>query len=161
MTALLSKRYFENSDSSVLVINKYNKNPTDKYPTFSICFKGTEFPFRHDLKIFNEMGLNATQYQLMLRGEQAMRYKINYTSGIYKKIPVLLDDVSNVDFKHFILRISDFLLDLNYQAANSPASSNIPKKFQRILQLQTKNFQIQMIFHIQRFHRIDQYREMK
>ena len=92
MTGLLSQRYFENGDISVLAINEYNKSPADRYPTFSICFEGTQFVWIHDIRLFDAYGLNATQYRLMLEGEIAMKYELNYSSSLYDKATVLPSD---------------------------------------------------------------------
>ena len=119
MTGLLIHRYCENNDNSVLVINEYNKNPSDKYPTFSICFKGTEFQWNHDIHIFNAYALNGTQYQLMLQGKDAMRYKLNYSAMIYDKMQVFADDAIDFNYNRFYLQATDFLTGVEFLYENS------------------------------------------
>ena len=63
-------QYYENLDETFIRMKKYNQDPSiDKYPTFSICFKGTEFVWYHDQNIFQAYDLNASQFELMLKGE--------------------------------------------------------------------------------------------
>ena len=73
-TTLFSTQYLENTDTQLIAMKKFNQENDNVYPTFSMCFKGAKFHWYHDLEIFKSYGLNATQYELMLKGETALRY---------------------------------------------------------------------------------------
>ena len=53
---------------------KYSNTSDDKYPTFSICFKGSLFHWYRDIDIYNDWELMPEQYEKMMKGEPAFRY---------------------------------------------------------------------------------------
>ena len=118
MTIMLVMRYAENRDSTSITFKKYNLSPQDKYPTFSICFEGSEFQFYHDLNLFNNLGITSSQYKLMLRGEAALRYEYNETSSLYRKTSVFMTNVSHGNIQHFQLQMSDIILRLKFGTEN-------------------------------------------
>ena len=71
---LWSIEYAENKDQVFVSIKTYNHHAAAKYPTFSICFRGTEFHWYRDINIFNSYGIDPYQYELMLKGERAIKY---------------------------------------------------------------------------------------
>ena len=83
---LFSAIYSENRDDIYISMKKFNENPIDIYPTFTLCFQGDKFHWYHDNDIFNSYGLNATQYELMLKKGRAMTDELNKTSQLYSKI---------------------------------------------------------------------------
>ena len=118
--------YFENEDEIFIIMKKFNQDPSkDKYPTFSICFEGAEFHWHHDLNIFNAYGLNATQYELMLKGEPAMKYKRIMKSNAYKykKTPVHLINGSYKNFDSFHLKLNDFMSESKFVTEESSNDS--------------------------------------
>ena len=68
-TLLFSSQYSENGDEQLIEMKTFNKETENKYPTFSFCFKGARFHWFQGLQIFNEFGIDATQYELMLEGK--------------------------------------------------------------------------------------------
>ena len=114
-------------------MKKFNQDNDNVYPTFSMCFKGAKFHWYHDLEIFNSYGLNATQYELMLKGETALRYDRNDDSvRSYKKTPIFLGNGSDVDFSKYHLQtkdlMSDFIHSIHYSTENSSMDTNISIK---------------------------------
>ena len=69
MSASFVKRFIENENATSITYKQFNKEPKDKYPTFSICFKGYMFHWFHPLAIFDAFGLNNKQFERMLKGE--------------------------------------------------------------------------------------------
>ena len=63
MTIIQVARYLEDKDAPVIKYRKYNQAPRDKYPTFSICFKGTHLYWYHDEKIFDSYGVTESKYE--------------------------------------------------------------------------------------------------
>ena len=90
-------------------MKKFNQENDNAYPTFSICFKGAKFHWYHDLEIFNSYGLNATQYELMLKGETALRYDRSELGRRYKKTPIFVRNGSDVDFSKYHLQPIDLM----------------------------------------------------
>ena len=94
-----------------------------------MCFKGAKFHWYHDLEIFNSYGLNATQYELMLKGEPATRYDRNDLVRSYKKTPIFLGNGSDVDFSKYHLQTQDlmknFIRSVNYSNENSSIDTDI------------------------------------
>ena len=111
---LFSAIYSENRDDIYISMEKFNENPIDKYPTFTLCFQGDKFHWYHDNEIFESYGLNATQYELMLKTGTAMTDELNITSKLYSKIPVNFNDGMNVDFDMFYVKATSFIQGLEY-----------------------------------------------
>ena len=97
--ALFSAQYGENRDAIFISMKTFNGEPDDQYPTFSLCFKGDRFHWNRDDNIFDSYALNATQYELMLKGEVAMMDELNKSSGLYEKKPVFLQNGVDVNIK--------------------------------------------------------------
>ena len=74
MSASFVKRFNENENATSIAYKKYSSTPEDKYPTYSICLKGTQLHWYNDLDIYNAFELRSEQYERMLRGEPAFRY---------------------------------------------------------------------------------------
>ena len=108
-TTLFSTHYLENTDAQLIAIKKFNQENDNAYPTFSLCFKGAKFHWYHDFGIFQSYGLNATQYELMLKGETALRYDRSDLGRSYKKTPIFLRNGSDVDFSKNIKNSTLFL----------------------------------------------------
>ena len=85
MSIVFVKKFLENEDVTSITYKKYSQTPKDKYPTFSICFKGTTLYWYRDLAIFKSFSLYSSEFEKMLTGKSAMRYKYNESSGLYTK----------------------------------------------------------------------------
>lgn len=128
MTVLLSQRYIQNSDASTTNMRTYNEGPQDIYPTFTLCFKGTNFHWFHDHNIFRTYQLNRTQYDLMLKGEHPIRYDFNRTSRTYEKVTGPSKNISGTSFDQFHLSISDILVGLEFAKQNYWETIIYPRK---------------------------------
>lgn len=118
-TTLFSTQYGENSDAIFIAMKTYNENPTDKYPTFSVCFTGVQFHWYDDPNIYKTYGINATQYELMLKGKPSIRYERNDSFLSYSKTPVFLSDGSIEHFDQYHLNNDHFLEEIQLSYENS------------------------------------------
>ena len=100
-------------------MNKFNDGPKDMYPSWTLCFQGDKFHWFNDDKIFDSYALNATQYELMLKGEKSLMNERNKTSSLYTKKQVFLNDGQNIDFDKFYLKATDFIYELKYFTENA------------------------------------------
>ena len=63
--------YLQNKDSSVISYKRFNQDPLDEYPTFSICLRGSELYWNHEHLLYANLGATSSQYILcvsILRG---------------------------------------------------------------------------------------------
>ena len=112
---LWSIEYAENKDQVFVSIQTYNHDLAAKYPTFSICFRGTKFHWYRDVNIFNSYGIDPYQYELMLKGETAIKYELNDSTGLYDKIAISSENGVDVKFNEFHVRLEDVLKDLRHR----------------------------------------------
>ena len=111
MTITLVFRYLENRDTSSVTYQKFNQNPENKYPTFSICFTGT----LDDKSIYDSFGINVEQYQAILSGEEGVfRYEYDFGKKLYKKAIMSSENISNINVEKFHLTLEDTLLALEF-----------------------------------------------
>ena len=99
-------------------MKKFNKEADDRYPTFSICFEGTRFHWFNDRVIFDYFGLNATQYERMIRGETAERYDRQSVHRFYNKTPVFSNYSKNINFNSFYIHMNNFTRSINFASDN-------------------------------------------
>ena len=111
---LWSIEYAENKDQVFVSIQTYNHHAAAKYPTFSICFRGTEFHWYRDINIFNSYGIDPYQYELMLKGERAIKYEFNDSSELYDKIAISSADGVDVEFNKFHVRLEDVIKEMEF-----------------------------------------------
>ena len=106
-------------------MKRFNKEDDDKYPTFSFCFKGARFHWMNDHYIFESFGLNATQYERMLRGEIAERYDRNDLYRSYAKTSVSFNYSKAIDFKGFNVDMRYFLRSLHFATEKKDSETKI------------------------------------
>ena len=117
-------RFARNKNSTSIDFKKYSAGNEDKYPTFSICFKGPQFHWYHKREIYATFGLGYMEYEKMLKGEKFYRYEYNRSSRLFDKIDTTLDYKDDMDFHIFHLNVSDFLVDTNFTYLNSSHHPN-------------------------------------
>ena len=110
MTVLLVTRFLENKDATSILYKNYGATLEDKYPTFSICFEGTNFHWYRDSEIFEAFQLTQSGYEQLLSGKTAYRYDYNHTSRLYRKTPIVLKEKINANVDTFHVQMSHFLL---------------------------------------------------
>ena len=118
-TLIFCSQYAENSDTNSITIKDFNVEPQDVYPSFSLCFSGTNFYWRNDLGIFNAFGLNRMEFEKMLKGETAIRYERNHSFQSYNKVPTFTGNGSKVNFQRLHLKLTDFLEETLFSYENS------------------------------------------
>ena len=109
-----STQYAENRDAIFVSMKTFNNHPSDKYPIFTLCFKGDRFHWFHDDNIFMSYNLNPTQYELMLKGEKALKDEFDMESKLYIKKQVFFNDGNNVNLNQNHLKMTDFLSEIVY-----------------------------------------------
>ena len=108
MAVVMCERFGENKSSTSISYKKYDVTPEDKYPTFSICFKGTKIHLYIEEVIFSSYGIRSDQYKLMLEGKSTFTYEYNATSRLYRKSPTVLNQRSSVKFESMVRRHFEF-----------------------------------------------------
>ena len=111
-------RYFENRDATAITYRKYNQNSNDQYPTYSICFKGDKFHWYRQLTLFNVYGITSSQFEQMLKGQTAYKYQLNYTSLVYNKVPIAVENTSEIGIETVHLQMSELLVELEFDMEN-------------------------------------------
>ena len=111
---LWSIEFAENKDQVFISIKSYNHHSDAKYPTFSICFKGSEFHWYRDVNIFNSYDIDLYQYENMLKGNMAYKYELNKSTSLYEKVPVSMTDGVNVKFDQFHVQLNDIVNEVKF-----------------------------------------------
>ena len=124
MTKTQIIRFIENEDSSAITFKRFNQSPEDKYPTFSLCFKGAPLSWYHDDLIFSRFGLTSSRYAKTLEGKQTYKYNYNYTARLYKKIPIQTNDVVTEDVDKFYLNSSNIWKDVDYATEHEQGATD-------------------------------------
>ena len=114
MSASFVKRFSDNDDATSITYKRFSETPEDKYPTFSICFKGAHFYWPYDLDLYNAFELTVEQYVRMLRGKPAFRYEYEPSSRLFRRIPTFVSNASYALYDEFRLKFSDWLLEANF-----------------------------------------------
>ena len=115
MTITQIVRYLENRDASSISYKQFSQTPRDRYPTFSICFQGAELYWYYDTLIFKDFGITPAQYEPILKGEIGFKYEYEYTTRLYRKVPIDIRNVSNIGFQQQLyLNLSDILVGLEF-----------------------------------------------
>jgi hypothetical protein len=115
MTLTQIFRLLENADSSSFTYKPFNLTPLDKYPTYSICFRGPEIYWKHEQLLFNSLGMTSSQYVELLKGD-GWRYQYDRTRRRYEKEDITMKNASNIVFKETILRPSDVFKEVDFVA---------------------------------------------
>ena len=123
MTTTQIIRYLENDDSSSIRYKQFNQTPLDKYPTFSVCFKGPEIYWPRAMNIFEKFGISAKQYDRIIKGGTGIRYKNEHDIRLYRKETLEMRNVSNIAFEeHWHLKLTDFVVQAKFLSQNSEFS---------------------------------------
>lgn len=109
-----SSQYAENRDTTFISMKTFNARPEDKYPAFTICFKGSNFHWLREENIFDSFGINSVQLEAMLKKGKAFRDELKKESKVYEKKTVVYRDGINVSLEQYHLKLTDFLYELEY-----------------------------------------------
>ena len=110
MAVAFVRRFDENENATSITYKPFTKNPPDRYPTFSICFKGSSLHWYQHLKIFDHLELSVEQFERMLKGKTAFRYDYDRSSGLFRKIPTFINNGSDRTFNKFHIHVADIFL---------------------------------------------------
>ena len=137
MTAKQVMSFLANEDTTTNHYRRFNLSPKDSYPTFSICFTGSEFYWYKGKEIFKVFGLKPSEFEAMLKGQEVFRYDYNYSSMLYNKIPVDPTLLGDLDIKDYYLKLTDILTGLEFRTlddiTNIEHGKGKPGKMQQIL----------------------------
>ena len=105
----------ENRDSSSVGYKIFNKSPLDTYPTFSLCFHGADFRWYHGDGLFDSIGMNPKEYVQILKGKTGSKYDYVYDSGLFRKIPLIFENISSTHVDQFGLNLSNILVRFEFR----------------------------------------------
>ena len=128
MSVSFVKRFIDNDDATSITYRKFSETPEDKYPTFSICFKGTHFHWFNDLDLYNAFELRTEQFEQMLRGKPAFRYEYEPVLRLFRRIATFVNNESYALHDEFRLKFSDWLLEVNFTALDEKHSHSFKKR---------------------------------
>ena len=119
MTLTQIWRYMENRDSSSIDYKLLGQSDLDKYPTFSLCFKGPELYWYYESLMFKELSLTAIQFDLILKGDNGAAYEYNYGSRLYDKITFDFGNSTRIGFEQkWYLNFSDIVNGIEFATEN-------------------------------------------
>ena len=119
MSFQLLIRFIDNKDATSISYKMYNHSPKERYPSFSICFKGTNFHWFHEFNIFKANGLTSSKYEKLLAGEKVKKYVYNSTSRLYRKVDAANGNGATENLKDFHLRLTDILVGAEFVTEDS------------------------------------------
>ena len=115
--------FIKNKDTSTISYRPFNLDIMDKYPTFSLCFKGPDIYWHKEAFLFEKAGVTSAQYVSTLSGK-GTRYKLNEISKLYLKESIGMDNVSLVDFEDVVLNPSNLLSGVEFVAHEEQHSTH-------------------------------------
>ena len=113
MTITQIVRYLENRDASTIAYKKLNQTPRDRYPTFSICFRGADIFWNQRRFLFDTFGITSSQYVQLLKGD-GFKYEYDIVTRLYRKELMTMNNVSIKDFKKVLLHPSDIFVGTEF-----------------------------------------------
>ena len=108
------ERFLENRDASSIRYKRFNESPLDKYPTFSLCFKGPEIYWMNEKSLFDKFEVTSDQYVNIIKGNHAWKYEYDDESKAYRKIFINFNNLTGITFNESRLLLSDFVEDATY-----------------------------------------------
>ena len=98
MTVTQSVEFLENRDSSIISYHHFNQDPSDQYPTFSVCVKGDDIYWENEEFLYDQTGVTSAEYIEILKGN-GFRYEINEKTLLSEKKNLGIKDVSMINFE--------------------------------------------------------------
>ena len=102
-----------------------------------MCFEGPDFHWSRDENIFNSYGVNPVQFEMMLKEGTAMKDEFNKESKVFEKTPVSFEDGVDENIDDYHLKLSDFLLRLEYATEKSATKIDLNDNFDNIFEAQS------------------------
>ena len=119
MTAIMTNRFLENKDATSITFKRYNESPREKYPSFSICFTGTQFYWYYYGHMANVYGITPQEYEKILVGQPAFIHDYLHSSRLYKKLPVNLNNFSDSLYDQFHVQFRDVVTEVEFLTKNA------------------------------------------
>ena len=113
MTVTQSVEFLENRDSSIISYHHFNQDPSDQYPTFSICVKGEDIFWENEEFLYDQTGVTSAEYIEILKGN-GFRYEINGTTLLSEKKSLDIHDVSMINFEHIRLQQASIITGADF-----------------------------------------------
>ena len=119
MSVILIARFINNRSATTIGYKKYSDTAVDIYPAFSICFTGSaEFHWFYELDLFNDLGLNSMQYERILKGKLAFKYKYDPATRLYKRHPTSNFSEFDGSSEPYRIKMSDIIVQAHFTAEN-------------------------------------------
>ena len=120
MTVTQGVEFLENRDSSIISYHYFNHEPSDQYPTFSICVKGKEIYWENEEFLYDSAGITSAEYVEILKGN-GFRYEVNENSHLSEKKKFDINNASAISFEYVQLGQTEIITgaDLVTNSANS------------------------------------------
>ena len=96
-------RYNEDASETTVSYKKYGNTVEDKYPSFSVCFKGNGLYIFNESAIFTAYGIHPRDYEKMIHGEGAFQYEYDPSIRRYSKTALDPKYKPNVEFEGYDL----------------------------------------------------------
>ena len=113
MTVTQSVGFLENRDSSTISYSHFNQDPSDQYPTFSICVKGTDIYWENEEFMYDSSGVTSAEYVEILKG-YGFKYKVNEGSQLSEKESVDIHNVSMINFEYVRLNPTNIIIGSDF-----------------------------------------------
>ena len=134
MTNTQIMRFLKNDDSSTIHFRRFNLLPTDRYPTFSLCFTGTNLRWYNYEPTFDSFGLfSPVGYEGLLKGQHVLKSTYNYKSKLYDQVRVSYANESEENVQQFSLSISDILEGLTYSSEEARSRNSLKLVYGRFV----------------------------
>ena len=143
---ILVGRFRENRNATTIEYKKFAATDDDRYPTFSICFKGNGLYRYNGSILLRAYGTNVANYEKMLNGQPAFRYDYDPTRMLYEKTSLPSSYETDVTFEDMVQRshdISNIVNEARFEVA-SPGDSVFYEKAQN----SNKKFAAKIPFYI-------------
>ena len=120
MTITQSVEYLENRDTSTISYRHFNQEPSDQYPTLSICVKGKEIYWEKEEFLYDSAGITSAEYVEILKGN-GFRYEVNENTHLSEKKRFDINNASAIRFENVHLGQMEIITgaDLVTNNANS------------------------------------------
>ena len=114
MTITQILRYYENRDISSISHRHFNNMPKDVYPTYSVCIKGDNlYTFKME-ELAKLAGITSTEYAKILKGQDAIKYDYQYTTGLYNRVSLNYENTSYFNVETVSPKISDIIIGAEF-----------------------------------------------
>ena len=107
-------RYIANEDTSSIAHKQFNQRLQDKYPTFSICFKGGDIHRDKEEWLFTTLGVTSAQYVNALMGH-GKRYQYDEKTGLYRKVDVDLKNSTLLESYNLALQSDKVIIGVEFK----------------------------------------------